>query len=171
MIKIYKTTLFIGLSMLLLNSCFSPQLIIKVQPSSNENVFWYEGQPIAEAKKDSIVTRAAFSHISGEYYIFDIEVFNEREQPFLVSPEDMFITISESLKLPAMDPEKIIFSMEMEASRIEARQKNAAIAAGVLVVGTAIALAVSDTDNGNSYDNDYYDDDGSSGLRTKLFLY
>lgn len=154
--------------MIFLSACFSPQPIIRLEPSVSENVFWHEGQPIAEAKKDNIVARAAFSHFSDQYYIFDVEVFNEGEHTFLVNPATMSITNSGNYKFPAMDPEKVIFSMEMEASKQAARQKKIAIAAAVLVVGTAIAVAVSGSDGANDdiyyydYDDDYadyYDDD------------
>lgn len=156
--KIYKIAFFSILSTIFLSSCFSPQPLIQVQPNSSENIFWHDGQPIAESKQDSIITRAAFSHISDQYYIFDVEIFNESKQPFLVSPEDMFIVIHNNLTLPAMDPEKIIFSMKMETSRIEARRKNTAIAAGVLVIGTAIAIAVTDGDSDDYDDYNNYDD-------------
>lgn len=135
------------------SACVVPQKVIRVEPDQQENVFWYQGQAVAEKKQESIVVRSAFSHANREYLIFDVEVFNEGDQPILVSPEVMSITSTSGSKRRAADPENMLLSMEMQQSRQEANAANAAIAGGVLLVGAAVAVAVSD-DGENLSDND-----------------
>lgn len=162
--KLYSTPLTLLTLALLLSSCYTPQAIIKVEPNVSENIFWYQGQPIAEAKKDSVITRAAFSHVNGQFFLFDVEVFNEKDTPILVSPEMMSLYVSKEFRIPAMDPEKIILSKAIKASKDEARRKNNTIIAGVVLVGAAVAVAANNSNNDNDSDNDdyqssYYEDD------------
>lgn len=163
-----STLLFIFLStMILLSSaCVVPQKVIRVQPDDQENVFWYQGQAIAEKKQADIVVRSAFSHANREYLIFDIEVFNERSEAILVTPEIMTLAGDTGPARRALDPEKILLSMEMEQSRQKANATNAAIVGGVVLVGAAIAVAVSDDDNdsdSDSNDSDWESDDYTTG--------
>ncbi len=152
----YPSTVFLAALLYLIlstSACVVPQKVIRVEPDNQENVFWYQGQAIAEKKQDSIVVRAAFSHANREYLIFDIEVFNEGSAPILVTPEVMTIINNAGSKRRAADPENILLSMDMQQSRQEANAKNAAIAGGVLLVGAAVAVAVSD-DGENNIDTD-----------------
>lgn len=155
--------LFFILGIIFLSSCVVPQKVIRVQPDNNENVFWHQGQAIAEKKQDNIVVRSAFSHANREYLIFDIEVFNERTEPILVTPEVMSLAGDTGPARRALDPEKILLSMEIEDSRQRANATNAAIVGGVVLVGAAIAVAVSDNDDcvdnsdtGSDWDGDDY---------------
>ena len=143
---------------LLTSACAVPQKVIRMAPDESENVFWYQGQAIAEKKQDSIVVRAAFSHANREYLIFDVEVFNERPEPILVSPEVMSLANTTGIRHGAMDPEQVLLTMEIDQSRQEANAKNAAIVGGVVLVGAAVAVAVSDNDSDSSDDDWEYDD-------------
>lgn len=159
MLKTYTYLLLIlGIS-LLLTSCFTPQKIVRIAPQEQENIFWYQGQAIAEKKQDSVIVRAAFSHTDRKYLLFDVEVFNEKDVPILVSPEVLSLKTPNNHQFPAIDPESIILSMEMRASQKEANAKNAAVVGGVVLVGAAVVAATSDNGSGNdnSYDSDDYD--------------
>lgn len=152
----YSLTLFLAPLLYLAlstSACVSPQKVIRVEPDEQENVFWYQGQAIAEKKQDSMVVRAAFSHANREYLIFDVEVFNEGSAPILVTPEVMTITNNAGSKRRAANPESILLSMDIKQSQQEANAKNAAIAGGIILVGAAVAVAVSD-DGDNNIDTD-----------------
>lgn len=159
MLKTYcNLLLFLGFG-LLLTGCFTPQKIIRIAPEAQENIFWYQGQAIAEKKQDSVIVRAAFSHSDRNYLLFDVEVFNEKDSPILVSPEVLSLKTPSDYLLPAIDPEAIILSQEMRASQQEANAKNAAIVGGVVLVGAAVVAATSDSDADSDTDSDYDSDD------------
>ncbi len=160
----YLSTLLFAILCYLLcfsSACVVPQKVIRMEPDTQENVFWYQGQAIAEKKQDQIVTRAAFSHANREYLIFDVEIFNEQERSILVTPEVMTLASETGAKRRAIDPEHMLLSMEVQQSRQEANAANAAIAGGIILVGAAVAVAVSDDgDNGSteSWTGDVVDD-------------
>lgn len=154
MLKTYLPLFLSVLIMLLSSGCFTPHQIVRVAPEAQENIFWHQGQAIAEKKQDSIIVRAAFSHAEHKYLLFDVEVFNEKETPILVSPEALSLLTPSKYHLPAIDPEAVILSMEMRASQQEANAKNAAVAGSVILVGAAVAVAVSSDDSPNYEDND-----------------
>ncbi|MEM6379707.1 MAG: hypothetical protein AAF705_16005 [Bacteroidota bacterium] len=144
---------------LILNSCIAPREVVRIAPEQSENVFWHQGQAIAEAQQENIIARAAYSHANRNFVVFDVEIFNESNRPCLISPEDFSITTQQNLRIKAADPEKEIFALEMDASRKEARTKNWAIAGGVTLAAAAVVAAVATdgddvvTDNllGNNY--------------------
>ena len=142
------------------SACVVPQKVIRMEPDTQENVFWYQGQAIAEKKQDSIISRAAFSHANREYLIFDLEIFNEQSRPILVSPEVMTLASETGAPRRAIDPEQMLLSLEVQESRREADAANAAIAGGVILVGAAVAVAVSDANDdsdGDGWTNDVDD--------------
>lgn len=153
----YPLFVVLGLAGLLLTGCFTPRVVIRMQPGESENVFWSNGQAIAEQVQDSVIARAAFSHATPEYLIFDIEVINQSGSSILVAPEKLFIATPQNFQLPAIDPERQLLSMEISASQQEARAKNAAVATGVIAAGAIIAVAA--TSDGDSGNEDDYDDD------------
>jgi hypothetical protein len=132
--------LLLGIS-ILASSCFTPQQVIRISPAPSENVFWHQGQPIAEDKRDSIIARAAYSHANRDYLIFDLEFFNESSQPCLITPEQLTLRTDGNFQLPAVDPERLLFTAEMDASRREARAKNWAVAGGVALASAAVVAA------------------------------
>ncbi len=141
-----------------LSSCFTPRTVIRVEPDDSEVVFWSHGQAIAEQQENGIWCRAAFSHANPDFLVFDIEVINQGESDLLVTPEDMdLIAMPNNFRLPAVDPERVLLSMEVDASRREANAKNVAVATGVVVAAAVVAAAVSDDGNDND-NNDVVDD-------------
>ena len=164
MMKNYKFGFLSILFISIFSSCYVTQPIVQIEPNSNEYVFWHEGEPIAEKKIDSIVALAAFSHVSGDFYVFDVEIFNDSEAPILVAPEDMYISIADNYKIPSIDPKKMILSIEKEREEVKKRQRNAAIATGVFVLATIVAVAITSKNrkSNRNRNNDYsrFDDDG-----------
>lgn len=155
------------MALITFNGCFSPRAVVRVEPDETEAIFWSHGQAIAEQKQEDIWCRAAFSHANQEYLVFDLEVINESEQDVLVTPEQLFLATPTNFQLPALDPERILLAMEVDASRQEANAKNAAVATGVVLVGAAVAAALSDNDNDGDNDTsseEYYDDEVDAGL-------
>lgn len=163
--KTYSSLLSCCLLAFLFHSCYAPQAVIRLSPEEGANVFWHNGQAIAEQKQDSVIARAAFSHANQEYLIFDIEVFNETEHPILVTPEVMLIKTANSGKIRAANPERILLSMEIEASRQEANAKNALVVGGVIAVGAVVAAIAIESNDDNSTNDEYY---GSSDGYTTL---
>jgi hypothetical protein len=160
-----KTTstlvLLSALSLLTLNACFSPQPVVRVEPT-DEPQKWNYGQAILEAEKDGIATNAAYAFSDDDYWVFDVEVINWREERIMVDPADIALTIAPiDMRIPAVDPEAHLLGMEMDASRREANSKNAAVVAGVVAVAAvAAAVATSGDDNNNNennFDNDVVD--------------
>jgi hypothetical protein len=141
---------------LFLSGCFTPREVIRIAPGQSENVFWYQGQAIAEAQMNNITTRAAYSHANRDYLIFDVEVFNDSDRPCLISPENLSLTTQQNVRIPAVDPETELFSLEMEASRREANAKKMAVAGGVVLATAAVVAAVS-SDGDNAISNDFGD--------------
>ena len=152
----YSLFVLLSLASLLWTGCFTPRTVIRMQPDESENVFWSNGQAIAEQIQDSVIARAAFSHATPEYLIFDIEVINQGGSSILVAPEDLYIATPQNFQLPAIDPERQLLSMEIDASRQEARAKNTAVATGLIAAGAIIAVAA--TSDGDAGDGDDFDD-------------
>ena len=159
MLKIYAKVTLLLVFGVFLTGCFTPQKVVRIAPEAQENIFWYQGQAIAEKKQDNVIVRAAFSHTDRKYLLFDVEVFNEKNAPILVSPEVFSIKTPNGYQMPAFDPEAIILSMEMRASQQEANAKNAAVVGGVVLVGAAVVAATSDHGSGSdsNYESDDYD--------------
>lgn len=150
MANTYTQFFLFSLVLLVFNACYAPKPLVRISPDQEENVFWHQGQAIAESRQDDIVARAAFSHFHGDYALFDVELINESEHTFLLDPKDLSITSDKGTRIPAIDPEMNIFSMQMEASRQEARRKNNAIIAGAVAVTAVVAVAVATSDDSPS---------------------
>lgn len=131
--------------------------MIRIAPDSSESVFWHQGQAIAEAESRGILARAAFSHANWEYLVFDVEIFNETSDRCLVSPENFSLTTDQNVLIRAADPDKALFTMEMDASRREANAKNAALVGGIVLAAAAVVAATS-SDGGDAATDGYVDD-------------
>ncbi|MEL7375971.1 MAG: hypothetical protein AAFN65_03355, partial [Bacteroidota bacterium] len=131
--------------LVLASACFTPEAVVRIQPEQSENVFWHQGQPIAEQVQNNIMMRAAYSHATEDYLVFDIEVFNDGLSAILVSPEQFMLTTPRrNLRIPARNPEEVMLGMEIDASRKAANSKNAAVLGAVAMIGAAVAVASAD---------------------------
>lgn len=158
-----RSTLFtlLGLALITLNACFSPRPVVRVE-TIDEPERWNYGQAILKAEKDGIITTAAYAYADDDYLVFDVGVTNWQEERLLVEPAGIELTVApHDMRIPAVDPEAYMLSMEMDASRREANAKNAAVVAGVAAVA-AVTAAVVTADGNNSNNN--VNDNGNEGL-------
>lgn len=140
-----------------LSSCAVPQPVVRMEPAADQNIRWDYGQAIVEKSVDSLFGRAAFDHAEKEFLVFNVDVTNLSQRDQLVAPELFYITTSTGTRYFALDPEKQLFSMEVQENVREANAKNAAVLAGVAAAVAVTAVVVSEIkdnkDNNNSNNN------------------
>jgi hypothetical protein len=165
--KLYTYLNICSLFLLLtLCSCAVPQAVIRVEPNKDEDVRWNYGQAIAEKSEDGLQVSAMFNSYDRKYLVFNVEVVNQREEEVLVTPEQFYLALPSGIRVPAINPETHLFSLDVESSRREANLKNGAIALGVLSVATLAAGVAADihenkeVSNANALDNTVVNDGG-----------
>lgn len=154
-----KSTLILltALSLMTLSACFSPKPVVRIEPT-DEPQRWNYGQAILEAERDGITANAAYAYSDKDFWVFDVEVINWREERILVDPAGIELTFAPiDMRIKAIDPEEQMLDMEMDASRREANAKNAAVVAGVVAVA-AVTAAIATSDNNNNENN--FDNNG-----------
>lgn len=149
-----STVLYVLILAGALNSCAVPQAVIRMEPAPDQQVRWDYGQAIVEKSVDSLFGRAAFDHAEKEYLVFNVDVTNLSQKDQLVAPEQFYLTTNTGTRYFALDPEKQLFSMEVQENVREANAKNATVLAGVVAVAAVTAVAVSEIkDNQNNRNN------------------
>lgn len=139
------------------SSCAVPQAVVRMEPAADQKIRWDYGQAIVEKSVDSLFGRAAFDHAEKEFLVFNVDVTNLSQRDQLVAPEQFYITTPTGARYFALDPEKQLFSMEVQENVREANAKNAAVFAGVVAAAAVTAVVVSEIkdakDNNNSNNN------------------
>jgi hypothetical protein len=136
------------------SSCAVPQAVVRMEPASDQKIRWDYGQAIVEKSVDSLFGRAAFDHAEKEFLVFNVDVSNLSQRDQLVAPEQFYLTTTTGTRYFALDPEKQLFSMEVQENIREAKAKNAAVLAGVVAAAAVTAVVVSEIkDNNNSSNN------------------
>lgn len=157
-----------------LSSCAVPQTVVRMAPAPDQQIRWDYGQAIMEKSMDSLFGRAAFDHAEKEYLVFNVDVTNLSQKDHLVAPEQFYLTTTTGTRYFALDPEKQLFSMEIEENVREANAKNAAVVAGVVAVAAVTAVAVAEIkDNKNDRNNNNGNNEGrnnSNNSGPNLFL-
>jgi hypothetical protein len=144
-LKNYTSFLFYSFVLAVsLSSCAVPQAVVRVEPTVDQKVRWDYGQAIVEKSVDSLFGRAAFDHAEKEFLVFNVDVTNLSQKDLLVAPELFYITTSTGTRYFALDPEKQLFSMEVQENVREANAKNAAVLAGVVAAAAVTAVVVSE---------------------------
>lgn len=144
-LKNYTPFLFYSIVLAVsLSSCAVPQAVVRVEPTVDQKVRWDYGQAIVEKSVDSLFGRAAFDHAEKEFLVFNVDVTNLSQRDMLVAPELFYITTSTGTRYFALDPEKQLFSMEVQENVREANTKNAAVLAGVVAAAAVTAVVVSE---------------------------
>ncbi len=164
MIKSNRLPVFSGIIILLLlvQACSTPKAVVRMNPET-EQTKWFYGKEYALDSLNGVSVSMAFNRLIRPYIIFDMEVINNSNLPLLVDPASLFYkfsgdtiyTDSASVRFYAADPEKELFDIDMEISRLEARQKNSAmiglVAAGVGVIAAITSGVENDYDNSERY--------------------
>lgn len=129
----------------LLSACAQP--ILKLHPIAEESI-WADGRQVVKQQKDGLKIVTAFDGEFAEYLTFDTEIFNQTDQPMLVSPSDfvgvMLDKNQDTLQhedFPAFpyvylaaDPDQKIKETEIALKKAEARHKRAQVFNAVLLV-------------------------------------
>lgn len=126
------------------SSCAVPQAVVRMEPAADQKIRWDYGQAIVEKTVDSLFGRAAFDHAEKEFLVFNVDVTNLSQRDQLVAPEQFYLTTSTGTRYFALDPEKQLFSMEVQENVREANAKNAAVFAGVVAAAAVTAVVVSE---------------------------
>jgi len=154
-----KITLFLvsTLAVLSLQSCFSPQNVVKLQPEK-ENVKWRYGQQFIADSLNGVIYEVGFEQFRDNRYWFDFNITNWSNMSVMVDPSDFYCQAFDgnmeplTEKMAAINPEEEILEAEKELSKIEAHEANqiglSLLAAGV-DVATGIAVATDDNPHNN----------------------
>lgn len=157
-----------------LNSCAVPQAVVRMEPAADQKIRWDYGQAIVEKSVDSLFGRAAFDHAEKEFLVFNVDVTNLSQRDQLVAPEQFYITTATGARYFALDPEKQLFSMEVQENVREANAKNAAVFAGVVAAAAVTAVVVSEIkdakDNNNSNNNNNNNENRNNNQDNTNFL-
>lgn len=156
------------------NSCAVPQAVVRMEPAADQKIRWDYGQAIVEKSVDSLFGRAAFDHAEKEFLVFNVDVTNLSQRDQLVAPEQFYITTATGTRYFALDPEKQLFSMEVQENVREANAKNAAVFAGVVAAAAVTAVVVSEIkdakDNNNSNNNNNNNESRNNNQDNTNFL-
>lgn len=135
---------------LLLASCTVPQAVVRMNPVST-NVRWNYGQAYASDTLTGIIVEAAFDKSTPEYNIFDVSIINGSNMSYLVDPDNFTIKevnqSSSGRVYHAVNPERMLLSLDKHMSQEVADAKNAAVGAGVVLgalVVASVAIAIAD---------------------------
>ncbi len=139
----YLFLLLIGVS-----SCYTPQEIVKLNPLSTKTS-WLSGRAFLKDSVNGIIISTAFSRLERPYLVFDFEITNQSNLPYLVDPSEFYYIaqtdsagcLNDTIITNALDPEDKVLDVEKEMSRNVARQKNGTII-GIAATGVAVATGV-----------------------------
>ena len=83
-----KITLFafVILVAILLQSCFSPKNILKLQPEEKNDGRWLYGQHFVSDSLNGIIYEVGFERCQNEQYWFNFTVINRSNLPILIDP-------------------------------------------------------------------------------------
>jgi hypothetical protein len=139
--------LSLGLSILLLASCSASRSVIKLKPQS-EQTSWFYGQEFTGDSVFGIIAKVAFDQVNHPWYLFDVEITNRSNMPYVVDPASIFcVPLNGTLEpfnddtLYAVDPEIKIMELDKELAANSTRQKNQ-LGLTLLAAGIDIATGI-----------------------------
>lgn len=148
-----------------LQSCFSPQNIVKLQPEKEDGK-WRYGQHFVADSLYGVIYEVGFERLNEERYWFDFNIVNRSNLPVMINPVDFYCQPFDGTmqplteqKIRAINPEDEIMEAEKELSKIEARDKNRlglSLLAASVDIATGIAVEIDENPH-----NDF--------MRTHLF--
>lgn len=153
-------------------SCATPAYIVKLLPDKEPDK-WMNGQALVFDSVYGISYEIGFDRQSGDGYIFDFQIENHSNMPFLVDPARFYYlpldaTMNPMIpeKITALDPEKRIFEIEKHLSINQARSKNQ-LGYTLMALGADIAttVIVASDDNEN---NDFVQRAAADGVHFGL---
>ncbi|MGE0079485.1 MAG: hypothetical protein AB7S48_16610 [Bacteroidales bacterium] len=144
----------------ILTSCVTPSPVIRITPKEAKTT-WEQGKEFVSYKKNDFIVHCAYHGINASFLIFDVEVINNSQEDYLLSPEN-FIMYTDSGKwnsvtnqivyatfpIKAVDPEQQLLLLDMQQSLTEANMKNQQTAAAIVSIAAVpviVATAVADS--------------------------
>jgi hypothetical protein len=155
------------LAILSLQSCFSPQSVVKLQPEK-ENVKWRHGQQFISDSLNGIIYEVGYDQLNDNRYWFDFSITNQSNMPILIDPAHFECQALDGTKNPvteypvaAIDPESEILRLEKKLSKAEAREANhigLSLLAASVDLASGIAVATDENPhNDHMHTNLFYD--------------
>ena len=146
----FKSLLFFFFLGIML-SC-STTSVMRLRPIEQES-FSDGGKQIVKQEKNGVKVVASYDGRFEQYMVFDVEVFNNTEQPLTISPKDFtFIPLDENKQnlvsadgkylyaYQGIEPQQQISYVQHEMANQEAKIKRARVVNTVLFVGGIVAL-------------------------------
>lgn len=148
--KCHKIILFLSFASMIL-SC-STMSVMRLRPVEQESI-WDGGKQIVKQEKEGLKVVASYDGRFEKYMVFDVEVFNNTNQPLTLSPKDFtFIPLDENKQNLVSEDGKYIYSyqgiepqqqinyVQHEMANQETKIKRARVVNTILFVGGIVAL-------------------------------
>lgn len=139
--------IILALSVFLLASCSSNRSVIKLKPQS-EKTSWFYGQEFTSDSVFGIIVKVGYDQINHPWYLFDVEITNRSNMPYVVDPATIYCVPLNGTFQPfngdtlyAVDPETRIDELDRELAINKNRQKNQ-LGLTLLAAGIDIATGV-----------------------------
>lgn len=109
--------LLITIGFYLQNCYYPPRPVIRLE--AGQEVIWNAGRQILHAADSSFSIALMYEKVDSDQYRFQVEIANHDRQTVLISPENFYYTYksSETVRVPATDPESEILELEKKYSR------------------------------------------------------
>lgn len=140
----YISIVFISLLMV---SCSTTRTVIKLKPQS-EQITWFYGQEFTADSIFGIIAGVGYDQINHPWYLFDVEITNRSNMPYVVDPATIYCVPLNGILQPfngdtlhAVDPETKIDELDRELVVNKNRQKNQ-LGLTLLAAGIDIATGV-----------------------------
>ena len=134
-------------SAFILQSCYAPQSIVKLQPKE-EPVKWVQGQAFVSDSLYGVSYEVSFDRVENNQYIFDFHITNRSNMPILINPAEFYYCPLDGAmnsiapgKILAIDPEKEIEQIDKALARNDAQRKSQ-FGVALLAIGADIASGI-----------------------------
>jgi hypothetical protein len=148
--KWFKSLLSVSIPLLVF-SCTTTS-VMRLRPVEQESIF-DGGKQIVKKEQEGIKIVASYDGRFEKYMVFDVEFFNNTNQPYIVSPKDFtFIPLDENKQnlvsldgkyiysYQGIEPQNQINYIHSEMAKQDAKIKRARVINTVLFVGGIVAL-------------------------------
>ncbi|MCG6189230.1 hypothetical protein [Maribellus maritimus] len=153
------------LSIVLLNSCYGPKNILKLQPHDKNEGKWLYGQQFVADTLNGIIYEVGYERCQGEQYWFNFTVTNLSNLPILIDPSDFLLKGYNGYREPivettALNPENEILDIEKSLAKAGVREANhvgLSLLAASVDVATGVATATDDNPNNDYLSTNLYE--------------
>jgi hypothetical protein len=141
---IVRVGLLVGSAAIAAAGCAVPQPIVRLEPRTAAHVVWVSGRAVLEKEKEGVRVAAAFEHQDGKTLGVRVEIENDTQAPFEVSPDEVtFMACPDTDNATCtgswnvVDPEAALDALDEQQSRAIADARNRAGLDGTLVLLSA----------------------------------